>query len=282
MALGGPWSSRTPSSMIDSIPTAIGRAGTPPVTLFTGEKCGSSVATRTRGITRTTFGIPRMGKNWNHVNKGRDVPWGPRVLHYTLAFDDKIWVMGGQTIPQIAPEEEVFYRDVWHTTDGVHWVRVQPDEPYWSARGMIGGNVVFKGRMWILGGGTYDTPQTPFRHYYGDIWSSADGVHWALENEAPPWKPRQYHEVAVFDNRMWVMEGSAEPGVSGKDCLVFRRRRQLVRAAGYSLDTPPCRQRFRPRQRPMDCRRQRQGQDGQRSLEGRQQGIAVPLTLHLQ
>lgn len=158
------------------------------------------------------------GKNWNHVNKGRDVPWGPRVLHYTLAFDDKIWVMGGQTIPQIAPEEEVFYRDVWHTTDGVHWVRVQPDEPYWSARGMIGGNVVFKGRMWILGGGTYDTPQTPFRQYYGDIWSSADGVHWTLENEAPPWKPRQYHEVAVFDNRMWVMEGSAEPGVSGKDC----------------------------------------------------------------
>ena len=82
---------------------------------------------------------------------------------------------------------------------------------------MIGGNVVFKGRMWILGGGTYDTPQTPSRRYYGDIWSSADGVHWTLENEAPPWTPRQYHEVAVFDNRMWVLEGSDEPGVSRND-----------------------------------------------------------------
>jgi len=27
---------------------------------------------------------------------------GPRALHYTVVFRDRIWVMGGQTIPQIA------------------------------------------------------------------------------------------------------------------------------------------------------------------------------------
>ena len=27
------------------------------------------------------------------------LPWGPRALHYTLVFRDKIWVLGGQTIP---------------------------------------------------------------------------------------------------------------------------------------------------------------------------------------
>ena len=157
------------------------------------------------------------GRTWTDVNQGRDVPWGPRALHYTLVFDDKIWVMGGQTMPKMAPAAEVFYRDVWNTTDGVHWVPVRPKEPYWSARGMIGGNVVFKGRIWILGGGTYDTPQTTFRRYYGDIWSSADGVHWTLELKAPPWEPRQYHEVAVFDDRIWVLEGSNKPGVSRND-----------------------------------------------------------------
>jgi hypothetical protein len=52
------------------------------------------------------------GKAWTHVNAGKPVPWRPRALHYTVAFKDKIWVIGGQTIPNIAKEKEVFYRDV--------------------------------------------------------------------------------------------------------------------------------------------------------------------------
>lgn len=150
------------------------------------------------------------GKNWNYVNRGQPVPWGPRALHYTLVFKDKIWVIGGQTVPQFAPHDEVFYRDIWNTLDGVHWQRVMAREPYWSARGMIGGSVVFKDRIWILGGGTYDTPKTPQRKFYNDVWSSPDGVNWTRHVESAPWEPRQYHEVAVFDNRMWVLEGYHE------------------------------------------------------------------------
>jgi len=147
------------------------------------------------------------GKTWTHVNKGHKVPWGPRILHYTVAFQDKIWVIGGQTLPQYAPAKEVFYRDIWNTTDGIHWTQIMPKEPYWPVRGMIGGNVVFKDRIWILGGGTYDTPKTPTRKFYNDVWSSPDGVHWKRHVEYAPWQARQYHEVAAFDNRMWVMEG---------------------------------------------------------------------------
>ncbi|TWU22880.1 Kelch motif protein [Novipirellula galeiformis] len=148
------------------------------------------------------------GKNWNLVNKERDVPWGPRVLHYTFVFQDKIWILGGQTMPGFAePRKEVFYRDAWTTTDGVKWQQVTPEEPYWSPRGMIGGSVVFKDRIWVLGGGTYDTPTTPTRNFYNDVWSSADGVHWKQHTAAAPWAPRQYHDVAVFDDKMWVMEG---------------------------------------------------------------------------
>ncbi len=148
------------------------------------------------------------GKTWNYVNRGHNVPWGPRALHYTLVFKDKIWVMGGQTVPQFAKQGEIFYRDIWNTTDGVNWTQVIPKEPFWPQRGMIGGNVVFKDRMWILGGGTYDTPKTPHRKFFNDVWSSADGVNWQCHLESAPWAPRQYHEVAVFDGRMWVMEGS--------------------------------------------------------------------------
>ena len=147
------------------------------------------------------------GVVWTLVNPGPPAPWGPRALHHTLVFNDQIWVLGGQTMPAFAPSKEVFYRDIWTTRDGLTWNRVQPQEPYWSARGMIGGSVVFGGRMWILGGGTYDTPTTKTRKYYNDVWSSADGVTWQQHTTGAPWPARQYHHVTVYDGRMWVLAG---------------------------------------------------------------------------
>ena len=39
------------------------------------------------------------------------------------------------------------------------------------------------------------------------MWSTADGVKWTRHIEHAPWVPRQYHDVAVFDDRLWVFEG---------------------------------------------------------------------------
>jgi hypothetical protein len=153
------------------------------------------------------------GKTWTPIT--REVPWGPRVLHYTVVHDGKIWVMGGQTMPGFAKSDEIFYRDIWTTENGRDWQQVEPQEPYWPARGMIGGSAVHRGRIWILGGGTYDTPTTPTRKFYNDVWSSADGVKWERHLEAAPWEPRQYHEVAVWDDRLWVLEGYS--GANRKD-----------------------------------------------------------------
>lgn len=144
------------------------------------------------------------GVKWELVTD--NVPWGPRVLHYTVAHKDRIWVMGGQTLPQWAAEKEVFYRDVWSSADGKRWDRVI-QEAAWPQRGMIGGSVVFNNRMWILGGGTYDTPKIPDRKFFNDVWSSVDGLYWEQRLEHAPWTPRQYHDVAVFDGKMWVLEG---------------------------------------------------------------------------
>jgi len=157
------------------------------------------------------------GRAWDWVNRGRDVPWGPRALHYTCVFQDQIWVLGGQTMPGFAAADEIFYRDIWTTRNGVDWQEVRPVDDYWSPRGMIGGSAVFQDRIWILGGGTYDTPTTPSRNFYNDVWSSSDGVHWTRHCEAAPWHPRQYHEVAVFDNRLWVLEGYHQEGGNRND-----------------------------------------------------------------
>jgi len=147
------------------------------------------------------------GKKWEHANRSKPVPWGPRALHYTVVHRDRIWVLGGQTVPQFAAAPEVFYRDVWTSADGVEWTQVKPREPFWPQRGMIGGAAVFRDRIWVLGGGTYDTPKIPDRKFYNDVWSSEDGVGWTRHVEQAPWEPRQYHEVAVFDDRLWVLEG---------------------------------------------------------------------------
>ena len=155
------------------------------------------------------------GKKWTRISAS--LPWAPRVLHYTAVFKNKIWVIGGQTMPAFVPGQERFYRDIWTTEDGVTWTEVKPKEPYWSARGMIGGAAVHKGRLWILGGGTYDTPTTPKRRFYNDVWSSADGVQWERHTEAAPWAARQYHDVAVWDGRLWVLEGYNEQGGNRND-----------------------------------------------------------------
>ncbi len=151
------------------------------------------------------------GRTWRRIDKR--VPWGPRALQHTLTFKDRIWVMGGQTLPQFesVPGEYVVYNDIWNSPDGRAWEKVQTRGRIWSPRGMIGGNVVFKDRMWILGGGIYETANTEDEkgdwQVLNDVWSSEDGVTWHRHLEKAPWKPRIYHNVAVFDGRMWLMEG---------------------------------------------------------------------------
>ena len=147
------------------------------------------------------------GETWTWVNKGRDVPWGPRVFHYIVAFKDLIWVMGGQTLPQFAPEQERFCADIWTTSDGLNWKQVVPEGPCWSPRGMIGGSVVLNDRIWMLGGGLYETPERPKWNFFNEVWSTDDGVHWECHTESAPWPPRHYHDTAAFDGNLWVLEG---------------------------------------------------------------------------
>ncbi len=144
------------------------------------------------------------GTAWKLV--ADDVPWGSRVLHYTVAHAGRIWVIGGQTLPQYGGGDEVFYNDVWSSRDGAEWERVTEHAP-WSPRGMVGGSVVHRDRIWLIGGGTYDTPEHPDRQFFGEVWSSADGRQWQCHTAHAPWHPRQYHETAAFDGRLWVLEG---------------------------------------------------------------------------
>lgn len=154
------------------------------------------------------------GRHWECVC--RRAPWGPRVLHHVVAWRDHLWLFGGQTLPQFAAAPERFFADGWVSADGVNWSRHATDLP-WGPRGMIGGAAVRQDGLWLLGGGTYDTPGRPTRDFHHDAWNSRDGASWTLVNAACPWRARQYHEVAVHDDCLWVLEGYGDHGQNLQD-----------------------------------------------------------------
>jgi len=145
------------------------------------------------------------GVNWELVCE--TPAWAPRIMHYSCVHDGKLWVMGGQTLLKHASDApELNYNDVWSSEDGVNWVQVAESTP-WEPRGMIGGSCVLNGRMWLLSGGTFENPRERIRKMYREVWSSADGKEWK-QHKTPPWLNRQFHEVAVFDDKMWILEGT--------------------------------------------------------------------------
>jgi hypothetical protein len=119
-----------------------------------------------------------------------------------------MWLMGGQQLEsQAAPG--VAYNDVYSSADGKSWSLVT-SHAGWSPRGQIIGNVVFDGKMWVIGGGTYDV-----RTYLNDIWNSSDGVNWTKVAASAPWQGRQFQNVAVFDNKIWIVAGGTRQDEGG-------------------------------------------------------------------
>jgi hypothetical protein len=152
------------------------------------------------------------GVNWTHVNDGVPMPWAPRVLHYTFALNNALYIIGGQTLPQHAPAPEAFYHDIWRSRDGVHWEEVHMQTPFTPQRGLICGTAVFQDRVWLIGGGKYPTLELDHYVYENDVWSSSDGVHWECHTVNAPWTGKVYHNVVVFDDRLWIIGGQSKTG----------------------------------------------------------------------
>lgn len=138
-------------------------------------------------------------------------------MHQTVSLNGFIYVLGGQSMPgavssyhshsfQLPDGDSIFYDDCWRSSDGQTWEQVADGLP-WAPRCMIGGSAVLHGRMWLIGGGTYDTPQVPTREYHNDVWSSADGVSWIHHTANAPWEARSYHDVCTFDAKLWLLAG---------------------------------------------------------------------------
>ena len=140
------------------------------------------------------------GATWTLVAK--EAAWKSSDLPMSVVFDGRIWLMGGWfngRLPGHGASDEV-----WSSTDGVNWT-LATKTPGWSPR-IAAGAVVFKGRMWIIGGteNYYFGDDTSLKN---DVWSTANGKEWKREIASAPWSPRAYHAAVVHDGKLWVIGG---------------------------------------------------------------------------
>ena len=140
------------------------------------------------------------GKNWKLVTE--QAPWIHSDLPMTVVFKDKMWLMGGWYNGRL--EGHSAGNQVWSSVDGRQWDLVTPHAE-WTPR-LASGLVVFKDRLWLLGGteNYYFGDKTSLKN---DVWSSADGKTWKQETADAGWSPRAYHQAAVLNGKIYVFGG---------------------------------------------------------------------------
>lgn len=149
---------------------------------------------------------------WQDVGRSTTLP---RLIFYAaVSFRDELWILGGYRDGREVAE-------VWRSANGVDWTRVA-EAPPWSARSNASA-VVFRGRMWLIGGGVIDGAIA------NDTWSSADGVSWRRETESiAPENPVGYAAV-VHDDRLWLI-GANRSGRFSSELLVSEDGRTFTAA----------------------------------------------------
>ena len=109
--------------------------------------------------------------------------------------------------------DEVYYRDIWRSKDGIEWEKVTVKGEFFTPRGGYGGSgFVLNDEVYVIGGFTYDGIINRRRDVWTDIWKSSGPLtDWVKVGEIPTDssnKGLMYHDTAVFDNNLWIVGGS--------------------------------------------------------------------------
>lgn len=131
------------------------------------------------------------GKNWEEVILESDNHPIARIDFFTYVFDDKLWVVSGNS----NLENPDVKSDIWNTTDGKTWNLVYENGLIGEIGNMISMNsLVFDDKMWILHNG---------KAYY-----SVDGKDWIkINDEANTW---DVIDAVVFNNSIYVFVQSGD------------------------------------------------------------------------
>lgn len=165
-----------------------------------------------------------------------DAPFGGRYTPMAVSLRDTLYIFGGQhwrgECGDVGKCEAVAFTDVWRSADGVAWKKIA-DAP-WEPRALVHGGIVFRGRMWVVGGGLKaslpDRPYTETVREFSDVWSSADGITWTRHTPHFGIPRRTHFSVLASATGCYVSDGSVgrQANVTreiffAEDCTNFRR-----------------------------------------------------------
>ncbi len=112
-----------------------------------------------------------------------------------IYFKNFLYMMGGWS------PLNGYNNGIWKSEDGTNWSEVK-SKTDWPER--EGQKVVeFKGKLFLIGGVRYGSS----KELFNDVWSSDDGTNWMQVASTTPWLPRWDHDVAILDNKMWLVGG---------------------------------------------------------------------------
>lgn len=143
----------------------------------------------------------RDGINFVCVNEDLGETVGSRLLYGACAHNDQLFVLGGQA--DLGPDAGL--TDVWSSANGVDWRQIARDLDF-LGKNISGAVVSFANKLWVIGGGYYGHPDDA-RRWTNHVYSSPDGISWTREQDAP-WIGRQYANVCVWDNKLWMVAGT--------------------------------------------------------------------------
>jgi hypothetical protein len=152
------------------------------------------------------------GVNWLLVTN--KLPFGNRILSSSFVYNNYIYVMGGQTLPFKTKElvDEIYYRDMWRSKDGIKWEKVEIENNGFQPRGGYGGSgFVLNNEVYIIGGFEIDANMQKYRSIWNDMWKSSGNLNkWHNRGSSPVdnnGNGFMYHETAVYDNKIWTIGG---------------------------------------------------------------------------
>jgi len=175
------------------------------------------------------------GANWSQVVTNGP-QWSKRSGAAGVVFQDKMWIMGGT---QFENNSAVF-NDVWSSSDGQNWT-LETNAPGWSARAFQH-VLVFKGEMWLLGGGKYGPGGSNYI-VNNDVWKSSDGKNWTRVDQQADWDARIWHGATIYNGEMWVLGGAKGSGLASYQNDVWHSSdgvhwEQATKAAGSEIWSP--------------------------------------------
>jgi N-acetylneuraminic acid mutarotase len=146
------------------------------------------------------------GRNWTELRRSAD--WAPRAYHNALAYNGRIWLFGGGNYAPVYEQRN----DVWSSADGIEWRR-ETARAEWLPR-IFASAVVYRGRMWLLGGNGRTSPQDPATVFnLNDVWTSTDGARWTRIQSPAIWTARDAVSAWVLNDRIYIGGGFAPGGV---------------------------------------------------------------------